>query len=519
MIKKSVICLFCLMFLASASLYSATYNIVGNRVNPNDITWQDFANAVNNNQTAGNIYYLMDDVGVPSSSILTTPVTQMLGGTFRGRFDGNNHLIYVDIDTNATNVGLFSQVAGVIQNLIVDGSVVGGYASQYVGGLVGEFLSSNISNCTNLADVTGLANNSSVGGIVGIVAGGDVYECVNNGTITGGQHIAGIIGVTIEAGIRFCKNAGTIQCNNVVVDGGIYIAGITAYCNNTYMHNSVNIGKILSSNSNYAGGIVARIFKGSIGISANSGIVDGAIYCVGGIVGCIEPEASIYECLNTNWVTGTSQSSGSIAGINNGYVENCFYDNQMSVPLAIGAGLQGTNTPQNGLVTNSMTGNNLSAYLCNGMECWHFQNNLYPRTGYNTGPPDHPIILLSAAPIYLQDNPITGDPERLDNVTAPFYVSNYFTVPPFLPPPPIPFPYLWGSFSNTLPWIHYPNSIMNFISVPPPPSNIANVFIPRQDTLSVQLDYNWLISNNYNGFYSGNYSIFFEKQIPINVGR
>ena len=499
----------CLIFLASASLYSQNYIY----------TAQDFANMVPNGS-----YILMDDI----------TVTQMYTQTFTGHFDGNNKKITVNINENVTNVGLFSQVdGGSIYNLIVDGSVVGGLQSENVGGFVGEFLSGDISICTNLADVTGESFMSSVGGISGAVGynGGGMIENNNNGTITGGQYVAGIAGKTSYGGadvvIKYCRNAGTIMPNKNRPELS-YVAGIIAYCDGRLICDLVNIGKILGSDFDYAGGIVARLIGGYIAASCNSGIVAGAKNSVGGIVGLLD-NARLEGCINTNWIDiGTAQNYGAIVGMNNGTLTNNYFDNQMCVLNGIG-NVPNPNVPwqAEGMPTTSMLGTNLRSVLlpfnnntsgfgggCN----WVFTDNLYPRLGCPASQPfyDHPISLLAAAPIYLQDNPITGEPERLDYVTQPFTVSNGWAYPP--PPPPnsnpYNYPYQWGWFNQG----YIPFSANGFIEIVP--LNNANIIVHGggQDSLSVQLEYNWLINTNYNGFYSGNYNIIFEKIVPIYVG-
>ncbi|MCL2040054.1 MAG: hypothetical protein FWG85_06465, partial [Bacteroidetes bacterium] len=138
---------------------------------------------------------------------------------------------------------------------------------------------------------------------------------------------------------------------------------------------------------------------------------------------------------------------------------------------------------------------------------WVFANNLYPRI--ITYDPDHPIELLAAAPIYLQNNPITGDPERLDYVTQDFYVSNYNTYPPFLPPNLLlpPFYYQWGWYNPN----YIPFSANGFIEMLQP--NIASIRMRLGwDSLAVRL-----INYNYPPY--SNYNIVFEKIVPINVRR
>ncbi|MCL2040105.1 MAG: hypothetical protein FWG85_06720 [Bacteroidetes bacterium] len=175
MIKKSVICLFCLMFLASANLYSQD----------TIRTPRDFADMVPNGS-----YILMYDI----------TVTQMYTQTFTGQFNGNNKKITVQINENTTNVGLFSQVdgSGIIDRLIVDGYIIGGPNSENVGGIVGQLLGGLLHNNINLASVTGTNPTSSVGGIIGSVDLSGFHNllmnnCANNGTITGGQYLQALL--------------------------------------------------------------------------------------------------------------------------------------------------------------------------------------------------------------------------------------------------------------------------------------------------------------------------------------
>jgi len=125
--------------------------------------------------------------------------------------------------------------------------------------------------------------------------------------------------------------------------------------------------------------------------------------------------------------------------------------------------------------------------------CYFYGHNLH----------NHPISLLAAAPIYLQNR------EKLNNVKTNFTVSNGWAYPP--PPPPnsnpYNFPFQWGWFNP----VYTPFSANGFIEIVP--FNNANILMPSggQDSLEVRL---------YNYFYPpySNYNIVFEKIVPINVG-
>jgi hypothetical protein len=213
---------------------------------------------------------------------------------------------------------------------------------------------------------------------------------------------------------------------------------------------------------------------------------------------------SVLGCINTNWIdSGIAQHFGAIVGTNNGGVSYCYYDNQMCI---IG-GVNNQDFPfeAEGSATSGMLGTSLQLllkppHINNGHgygpgSNWVFTSNLYPRssTDYN-----HPIVLLSAAPIYLQNG------ERVNNVTSNFTVSNGYLYPPLLNP--YSNPYRWGSYSGGN---YSANSTNGYIGILQP--NIANIIMPHGgwDTLSVRL-FNYVYPPYSN-------SAIFEKVVPINV--
>ena len=455
--RNKFVALFVCMFLFG------TANGLAQRIwNVND--WNNFAN--NPNQFSS--WELMADIG---------PVNQMVAVPFTGSFNGNNLRITANINSNAPNVGLFSELAGgAIYNLVLAGSVIGGSNSQYVGGFAGLISSqsnSYLGLLTNLAEVTGNASFSHVGGIAGAIITESpigISHFANNGTITGGFAVGGIFGsISTPTAlpshgiqIKILKNAGTIKSNEDATPN--YMAGIVGYVDIISeglagVYQTTNIGKVLSSKSMYSGGIVAFLTGTNNTFTIchlNSGLVDGATISSGGIVGHLSNSTSIYDCINTNWVAGTAPNSGSIVGFNeditNSNIASSFYDNQMSVVGAINnVDVLGI---AEGIITNDMLGVNLQPLLQYVIwNVWRFQANLYPRLDEWD---NHPIDLLSAAPIYLQNG------ERLDNVQTNFFVSNFNQwIPPWIIPPP--YVYQWESFNG------------NVVNIPLSPSNNVNI--------------------------------------------
>jgi len=494
----------------------------GTWIDPFQITGKSDLEELADDVEAGNFYdgicfKVMNDINDPLDV-----VDRMIGNDtyyFQGYFYGGNNKITVDINEDTTNVGLFSQISGGIWDLIIDGQVTGGPNSRNVGGFVGRVLSINtdINANTNLAKVTGTAQNSSVGGFAGAVNSSNWLGftfVVNNGEITGGFAIGGIFGsANFSNGcvIRDCKNSGTIKSNDDV-DISHYMAGIVAHLvvggGDSHINTNCNIGKVVSGKSMYSGGITAYTANSGIGLelhsNSNSGFVDGAINAIGGIAGYID-NVSVIGCINTNWIapTATGQNSGAIVGFNNGTVGSCYYDKQMCVLNGIGAGAGGQATP---LFTAEMIGYNLQMQGLPGN--WVFENNLYPRP---LPWDNHPINLLSAAPIYLRDTPLPPPPPRppfetLNNVQTNFTVSNWDPWP--LINPAIPHRYLWGWYDPN--GNFNSNSMMGYIDIPinafPPPPylNTANIVVPNGgwDALAVRLT---------------NDSIGYEKVVPMNV--
>ena len=469
--------LFVFLFLFGVvDLFSATYYIVGSTATLPDMSWGQFATQViNGNSFSNDTVVLTTDISVGN---------QMVGDDnnyFQGYFDGNNKKITVNISSNATNVGLFSRVGYVsgtssshIVHLTVDGTISGGSSSTNVGGFVGNAMSPfDFFRCTNLADVSGYSNvggivggstvgSTSIGGLVGL------HFCVNQGSISG-RSVGGIVGSFVSAGIIVgCKNSGTI------IGAGetqLYMGGIVGYLlsGHATITNAVNIGRILSSNSQYAGGIVGYLnLIGGFVYCTNAGIVDGATTCVGGIIGyCANTQTDVANNININFVSrGSSSYYGSIIGLNNSVrIQDCYFDNQIC-PLGVGTSGVGY-----GRSTVQMLGNNLGSPISSSST----PAQLYPLPGCMTAYTDlHPIELLAMAPMYLMNN------EKVNNITTfPFYVSNYNSSPPFVPSPPaqpIEYLYQWTSFSNG-----------TIINVPASPSNNVTKNNIGQDTLIVKI--------------------------------
>ena len=191
---------------------------------------------------------------------------------FEGVFDGNDHVLTVDIDnsssSSATGVFAYTGSSCVISGLIVKGSVKG---NNYVGGLVGNADGGRIEKCVSFADVTG---NSYVGGLIGYCRGA-VDQCSSFSTVTARYSFGGI--------------AGVVQGNRSSVTDSLYI------------------GKIVSNEGTFFGGLAGN----SSGALKDNYVVptfEGSLVSYGSVLGSL---SSVGNGVSYCYGVGTQKAVGS----------------------------------------------------------------------------------------------------------------------------------------------------------------------------------------------------------------
>lgn len=125
---------------------------------------------------------------------------------FCGTFDGNGHVIKkIVMKYSYTTVGVFGICNNAkIMNLgIVEGNISN---SGYMGAIVGQMTSGEISNCYNAGEIIG----RTAGGIVGQLATGEVSNCYNAGKISG-DVAGGIVGQLRSGEVSNCYNIGAVS--------------------------------------------------------------------------------------------------------------------------------------------------------------------------------------------------------------------------------------------------------------------------------------------------------------------
>ncbi len=294
------------LVVASAAVWSGGAEIpalsgdVYNIATAENLAW--FANAVNSGSTTINAVLTADiqlnEAG--STANEWTPIGSE-ASPFTGTFDGAGHTIsglYINLPEN-TGTGLFGCVqntaeegktesvapefivqkkAVLIKNLRVTGADVTG--KQNVGGIVGKSIDAGIKDCYFEGSVKGNAN--SVGSIVGFASDESVVnQCQVNATVIGKQRTGGVVGYA-------SSNSVVTKCYGTVdVTGTQNVGGIIGTLAGSNLVGCFAFGKVTATNK--AGGIagystmsVMRGAYASVAIESSGADIGGAVGSVFG---------------------------------------------------------------------------------------------------------------------------------------------------------------------------------------------------------------------------------------------
>jgi hypothetical protein len=275
---------------SSTDISSSTINI-SNNINLYAISnVQEIRNEVELNNVRNNLsgnYILLSDITLTNTTLDETEGWLPIGDyyddydfsyTFTGILNGNNHTISdLWIDRPSTSyIGLFGAIYNAqVKNLEVEinnsNGGVRGY--NFVGGIAGGVLGSNISNSYSTGDING---NGGVGGIVGYISESNVSNSYSTGNISGnGYFIGGIMGFVYNSNIASSYSSGSI-------DGNEYAGGIAGAVVDSVVMNNVAINPSINGNSNVnrvvggTGGntISNNLALNSISVSGNNDISD-----------------------------------------------------------------------------------------------------------------------------------------------------------------------------------------------------------------------------------------------------
>lgn len=209
---------------------------------------------------------------------------------FAGSFDGNGHKISgLSIDGAHAPAGLFARLAegGIIENLIVEGSISPSGEKCFVGGIVGDNRGT-LRKCSFFGSVIGKGD---VGGIVGINRlSGSIEDSAAEGEIIGDSRTGGIAGTNLGL-ISSSDNSARI--NTVSITPGISLEELNAAL-------TIDITKLPTINN------IARTDSGGI-----------AGYSCGMILGCKNKGEVGYPHIGYNAGGIAGRSSGHLSGNEN----------------------------------------------------------------------------------------------------------------------------------------------------------------------------------------------------------
>jgi len=201
---------------------------------------------------------------------------------FSGNYNGDNHKItnlYID-RTGTDYVGLFGDANhSTLSNIIIeDGNIRG---NVMVGTLAGTVRNSNVTNTYATGDVNAYYLWTSVGGLIGYFWDSNISNSHFSGNVKYGQHSkGGLIGGSGNSIISHCYSTGT------VTGYGYSVGGLVGYINNSLVTNSWSTSTVSAGAGYYVGGIVGRYYDSNSIVSNcySTGAVTAGMY-YGGLAG------------------------------------------------------------------------------------------------------------------------------------------------------------------------------------------------------------------------------------------
>lgn len=340
----------------------------------------DNGGPINGKTNFQGVYFkLTEDIDLEEQA--WTPIGKNSSNPFKGVFNGNEKTIrnMAAISTDDNNyAGLFGRIEnGSVQNLQIEiastdlhvqgvdnigtlagyitnskitkcgvkgGNITGDEPSSIqlvVGGLVGQLIGSEITDCNITTDVKAVLSNASAlsaGGIIGINAGSSITNCQYSGSVmavddresgTPNSYAGGISGASdLQAVGGGVPQSSTISGCSVYVNisAGTFAGGIVGYFTDGIVKECTVEGAIdTKETGGQAGGIMGRNkWGGTVTDCYNSASVT-SLEVAGGIVG-YEYTTSLFT-ISKCWSSGdiTAPIAGGIAGwVGFGTIEECY---------------------------------------------------------------------------------------------------------------------------------------------------------------------------------------------------
>jgi hypothetical protein len=171
---------------------------------------------------------------------------------------------------------------------------------------------------------------------------------INNGILIGSSYVGGLVGNNCSSDITKCYVTGNVTSNNSNT------GGLLGYNSSSDISNSYFTG-IVSGGSSYVGGLVGFSYSSTIFNCYSTGSVTGNSNYVGGLIGYNRSSSTISNCYTSGKVEGKGTNIGDLIGYNryDSTVDSCYYNSE-TCTLGLGIGYDGNSQTVNGLTTYEM---------------------------------------------------------------------------------------------------------------------------------------------------------------------
>jgi len=256
---------------------------------------------------------------------------------FAGNYNGNNKSIqnlFIDRRPNYKYVGLFGKTDGAsIKHIELNNVEI--YGDDFIGGLIGLGLNTNVSNSFVSGQING---NEWVGGMIGQINYSTVETCYSqNIQVKALSPVGGFIGRIWSSSVSNCFCSGTITASGSDVGGFIGNSTKNSSITNSYSTASV------TGYSNTGGFVGLNDVSATITKCYSVGDVHAGGWDAGGLVGRHSSSSIISQCFSLSTVVGTHYVGGLVGNnINGSTIENPYAMGDVSGDVYIG-GLVGIN--------------------------------------------------------------------------------------------------------------------------------------------------------------------------------
>lgn len=222
-------------------------NITNAQSNAQVIATADTAGGLVGNHNSGSIQHCFATGNVTANSTAGGLIGGSYGGLiFESFASGNITAVSGDIAG-----GLVGSLWTTMNKVYATGNVQG---RDYVGGLVGDFVSSDVSDCYSTGNVTG---RSWIGGLIGHFYGNSLNRCYSSGNATGtSSQVGGMIGLYQSGSVSDSFSVGSVSgasaSNYTGLSNGQRLSGIST---NVYYNSSATCLNSLGYCNSYGTGI------------------------------------------------------------------------------------------------------------------------------------------------------------------------------------------------------------------------------------------------------------------------